>query len=163
MKTVSAISAEPMTDTRERLRRMRALAWLLDNSIALPGGYRIGLDAVIGLLPGIGDAIGALLSAYIVNEARGLGAPRSILMRMVGNIAIETVIGCIPVAGDLFDAAFKANLRNIALLERYHLAPRESRRSSRWWVAGFSVLLVCVVLMMIAVPVLLIALLIKAL
>ncbi len=163
MKTASVLSAQPIADTRERLRRMRALAWLLDNSIALPGGYRIGLDALIGLLPGIGDVIGALLSAYIVNEARSLGAPRAVLLRMMGNIAIETVIGSIPIAGDLFDAAFKANLRNIALLERYHFDPVGSRRRSRWFVVSFSALLACIALFVIAIPVLVIALLVKAL
>lgn len=157
MRTATIIPATAPLDAAERLRRLRGIAWLLDNSIPLPGGYRIGLDAVIGLVPGIGDAIGALLSAYILNEARSLGAPRSVLMRMAGNVLTETVIGAIPFAGDLFDAAFKANMRNLALLERYHLDPTGSRRNSRWFVLGFSSLLLLVVAAMIAIPVLLIA------
>src|SRR5688500_15915374 len=88
----------------ERLRRLQALAWLLDNSIPLPGGFRIGVDALLGLIPGIGDAMGALISAYIVNEARSMGASRSVLLRMMGNVLIETAIGSIPFAGDVFDA-----------------------------------------------------------
>lgn len=147
---ISARSA----DGAERLKRLRALAWLMDNSIPLPGGYRIGVDAIVGLVPGIGDAIGALISAYIVNEARSMGAPRSVLLRMMSNVMIETVIGAIPFAGDLFDAAFKANSRNLALLARYQLDPVGSRRGSRLFVAGFFLLLALLVALLIAIPVL---------
>jgi hypothetical protein len=156
MKTATLISAADAPRTAERMRRLRSLAWLLDNSIPLPGGYRIGLDPIIGLVPGLGDAIGALISAFIINEARSLGAPRSILLRMIGNVAIETVIGAIPFAGDLFDAAFKANSRNLALLARYQLDPIGSRRSSRFFVIGFSLLLAAVVAFVVAVPLLVI-------
>ncbi|HEY7641798.1 MAG TPA: DUF4112 domain-containing protein [Steroidobacteraceae bacterium] len=161
MKTATLISAADAPRTTERIRRLRSLAWLLDNSIPLPGGYRIGLDPIIGLLPGLGDVIGALFSAYIINEARSLGAPRSILLRMVGNVALETVLGAIPFAGDLFDAVFKANSRNLALLAEFQLDPIGSRRSSRWFVIGFSLLLALVVACVIAVPVLVIVALVK--
>jgi disulfide bond formation protein DsbB len=140
----------------ERLKRLRSIAWLMDNSIPLPGGMRIGADAIIGLIPGIGDAVGALISAYLVNEARAMGAPRSVLLRMMGNVFIETVIGAIPFAGDLFDAAFKANMRNLALLEHYAANPVASRRTSRWFVFGFSVLMLLLVITIIAIPVLVI-------
>jgi len=139
----------------ERLQRLRSLAWLLDSSIPLPGGFRIGLDAIVGLLPVVGDVAGALVSGYILNEARLLGAPRSVLLRMSANVLIETVLGSVPLLGDLFDAGFKANLRNIALLERYHLDPRASRRQSRWFVTVVTVLLVCLVVALMAIPVLL--------
>ncbi|MGH8175932.1 MAG: DUF4112 domain-containing protein [Steroidobacter sp.] len=162
MKTATLISAANSADTTERLRRLRSLGWLLDNSIPLPGGYRIGLDPILGLVPGLGDAIGAVISAYIINEARSLGAPRSILMRMSGNVLIEAVIGAIPFAGDLFDAAFKANMRNLALLAKYQLDPIGSRRSSRLFVFGFSLLLALLVLAMIAIPVLIIVALVRA-
>lgn len=160
MKTATII-AEANSDVAERLQRLRGLAWLLDNSIPLPGGYRIGVDALIGLVPGLGDAAGALISAYIVNEARSLGAPRSVLFRMMGNVMIETVFGSIPFAGDLFDAAFKSNSRNLALLAKYQLDPVGSRRSSRWFVAGFSLLLALCVLLMIAIPALVVIALVK--
>jgi hypothetical protein len=156
MKTATLISAADSPDTVERLRRLRGIAWLLDNSIPLPGGYRIGLDAVIGLVPGIGDAVGALVSAYIVNEARSLGAPKSVLLRMMANVIIETLIGSIPFAGDIFDAAFKANSRNLALLARYQLDPIGSRRNSRLFVFGFTLLLALLVVLMIAIPVLIV-------
>jgi hypothetical protein len=162
MKTATLISAAHSADTTERIRRLRALAHLLDDAIPLPGGYRIGLDPIIGLIPGLGDAIGALLSTYIINEARSLGAPRSILMRMIGNVFTEALIGAVPFAGDLFDAAFKANTRNLALLARYQLDPIGSRRSSRWFVFGFSLLLALLVIAMVAIPVLLVAALIRA-
>lgn len=93
------------------------LAWLLDNSITIPLiGYRIGLEAIIGLIPVVGDAAGVLLSSYIVAQAMRLGVPRTVLARMVVNILLEGVIGVIPIIGDLFDATFKANIRNVRLL-----------------------------------------------
>lgn len=145
----------------DRLKRLRSLAWLLDNSIPLPGGFRIGLDAVIGLVPGIGDAIGALFSAFILNEARLLGAPRSVLMRMSGNVLIETIVGSIPLAGDLFDMGFKANMRNIALLERHRFDPVGTRRGSRVFVALFTLFLIALILAIVAIPVLLVVALVR--
>lgn len=162
MKRVTRISSAETLDAQERIRRLRALAWLLDESLPLPGGYRIGLDPLIGLIPGLGDALGALVSAYILNEARRLGAPRSMLMRMAGNVLVESIVGAIPLAGDLFDAAYKANLRNLALLQRYQFDPIGSRRSSRWFVAGFSALLLLLVAVLVAVPIVLIVLLARA-
>lgn len=109
---------EPADVARQR-ESLQRLARLLDSAIRLPGGFRIGLDGLLGLLPGVGDLAGALLSAYIVAQAYRLGAPRSMLMKMVANVALETGVGVIPVAGDLFDFAWKANRRNLELLERY--------------------------------------------
>lgn len=100
-------------------KQVDRLAWLLDNSIRIPIiNYRIGLDAIIGLIPGFGDWAGALLSSYIVLQAIRLGAPSLVLRQMVLNIAIEAILGLIPGLGDLFDATFKANARNVALLNR---------------------------------------------
>lgn len=161
MKTATAIPMQ-QPDSRSRLQRLRSLAWLLDNSIPLPGGFRVGLDAIIGLVPGIGDAIGALVSVYILNEARMLGAPRSVLMRMSGNVLIETIVGAIPFAGDLFDAGFKANARNIALLERYHLDPVGSARSSRWFVVGFTLFLIVLAALIVAIPILVVVAIVRA-
>ena len=158
MRTVTGtvISPNGSADSTERARRLRTIAWLMDNSIPLPGGFRIGVDALIGLVPGVGDAIGALISAYIINEARSMGAPRSVLLRMMSNVMIETLIGAIPFAGDLFDAAFKANSRNLALLAQYQLDPVGSRRGSRLFVVGFFLLLALLVALMIAIPVLIV-------
>ncbi len=117
-------------------RRLRRLAWLLDSAIRLPGGFRIGFDGLIGLVPGAGDLLAALLSSYIVIEAARLKAPSSVLMRMVGNIALELGIGLVPVVGDLFDFVFKANMRNVQLLETYLDQPHVTRRRSRWQVGA---------------------------
>ena len=108
-----------------RLKRVRVLSRLLDEQFRIPGTtQRIGLDGLLGLIPGVGDAAGALLSAYILYEAIRLGTPTSVLLRMVANIGIDTVVGAIPVAGDIFDIAWKANKKNAALLHTYLAAQR---------------------------------------
>jgi hypothetical protein len=105
---------------------VRTLARWLDDSLRLPGTKRrIGLDPILGLVPVVGDTVGLLLSGYIVFEARRLGVPRSLLGRMLANVAIETLVGSIPLLGDAFDAGWKANLRNVALLEGHVLPPAE--------------------------------------
>ena len=114
--------------TRENLK---ALAWWLDSSIRLPGGFRIGVDAILGLVPFLGDVLGLLLSGYIVLQAARLHVPLSVLGRMLLNVAIEGVIGLVPLAGDLFDAAWKANLKNISLLEGYLDHPAATTATSR--------------------------------
>jgi hypothetical protein len=84
------------TRNADRLRRLRSIARFLDDSIPLPGGFRIGLDPIVGLVPGLGDALTAIFAFYIVIEARGLGAPATVLVRMIGNIVIDTAVGSIP-------------------------------------------------------------------
>ena len=116
----------------ERIARLDALASLLDTAILIPGtNVRFGLDAVIGLVPGIGDAITTVLSLYIVKEARALGAPRHVILRMLGNVALDGVVGAVPLAGDLFDVMWRANKRNMKLLrdwlERTEVTAQRSR------------------------------------
>lgn len=126
------------------LRRLRLIGHLLDNSIPIPGtNQRIGIDPILGLLPGAGDVLGTALSTYIVFEAARLGVPRATLTRMIGNILFETVTGSVPVLGDVVDAAWKANLKNLALLEM-HLDPSVSGvdRPQRKPDTGFMVLIV---------------------
>ncbi len=104
---------------RAILKQVNRLAWLLDNSIHIPLiNYRIGLDAIVGLVPGFGDIAGMLVSSVIVIQAMRLGVPRVTLTQMVVNIAIEATVGIIPIVGDLFDATFKANMRNVDLLNQ---------------------------------------------
>ncbi len=118
-----------MLDNAARLARIRRVAWLVDAAFALPGTrFRFGLNSVIGLLPGGGDAVLGLISLYIVHQAHRLGVPAPKLARMVGNVALEVVGGSVPVLGDLFDVALKANLRNIAIIEE-HLGLRPSKRA----------------------------------
>ncbi|MEO8090523.1 MAG: DUF4112 domain-containing protein [Gemmatimonadales bacterium] len=115
-----------------QLERLRALSRLLDNAFVIPGTqYRFGLDPLIGLVPGLGDAVSAVFSAYIVLQASRLGAPRSVVTRMIANVALDTVVGWIPVLGDLFDAAWKSNLKNVALLEHHLQQPGAARAGSR--------------------------------
>ena len=124
---------------RERLNR---LAWLLDSSIPIPGtGLSIGLDALIGLFPVLGDLVGVALSSYIIKEAHALGVSRAILTRMAFNVAVEGLAGLVPFAGDLFDAGWKANQRNVRLLNDWLDHPQKARKSSRAFVVGLSLAL----------------------
>jgi hypothetical protein len=104
----------------ERIARLDALASLLDTAILIPGtNVRFGLDALIGLVPGIGDIVTTGLSLYIVSEARALGAPRRLIWRMLANVALDGVVGAVPLAGDVFDVMWRANRRNMALLRSW--------------------------------------------
>ncbi|MBA2459156.1 MAG: DUF4112 domain-containing protein [Gemmatimonadales bacterium] len=115
-----------------RAERLRRLGNLLDNSIPVPGTrFRFGLDTVIGLVPGVGDLVGGALSVYIILEAARLGVPRPLLARMGYNVAVDTVVGGVPLLGDLFDAGFKANLRNLALVREHLERPAAVRQSGR--------------------------------
>jgi hypothetical protein len=125
------LSVEEAAARRTR-QRLQQLAWLLDSSIPIPGTrFTVGLEALIGLFPLLGDLIGVLLSSYILSEAARLGAPRVVLLRMAFNVGIEGVVGIIPFAGDLFDAAWKANQRNVRLLQAWLERPAAAERSSR--------------------------------
>jgi hypothetical protein len=126
--------------TRDALVRARALAHLLDDGIRVPViGVRFGLDPVIGLVPGFGDFAGAVLSSYIVILGARLGAPRPVVLRMIGNVAVDTFGGTVPLVGDLFDVAWKSNIRNVALLDRWIDEPGETHRASRYLI-GFTIL-----------------------
>ncbi len=115
----------------QRLQRLDKLAWLLDANFRVPGTqFRFGLDGLIGLIPGVGDVIGAVFSAYIMVQSARSGASAALLLRMVGNILIEALVGLVPVLGDLFDIAFRANLRNVALLRAHLQAPQPVQRQS---------------------------------
>ena len=135
-----------MTDDPD-LRRARALARILDTAVGIPGTkIRIGLDPVLGLVPGAGDVASAMLSAYIVLIAANKGTPRPVIWRMLGNIAVDTALGSVPVLGDLFDVAYKSNIRNVELLERYAIEPATVERRSR----GLAVLVIVIVAALVA-------------
>ncbi len=111
-----------------RLSRLRKLAWVVDGAFRLPGTkFRFGLNSLIGLTPAAGDAVLAGISLYIVYEAHRLGVPRDKIARMIRNVGIEAAAGAVPIVGDLFDMGFKANLRNLAIIED-HLGSDPSRR-----------------------------------
>lgn len=96
----------------------RAIARVLDGLVPLPGGMRLGLDSIIGLVPGIGDMAGAAASSYIVLLAIRAGASRPAVIRMIGNIVLDTTVGSLPILGDLFDMGWQSNSRNVAIMER---------------------------------------------
>ena len=129
---LSSTTAHPKIASLQRLRKFSRL---LDNAIGIPGTpFRVGLDPILGLIPGAGDFLGTALSAYFVIEAARLGLPRSTLGRMVFNILLESVVGSIPVLGDLFDFAWKANTKNMALLEAHLQVPQTSQKANRWFI-----------------------------
>ena len=145
----------PSTDTR--LARARVLARALDSAIGIPGTkFRFGLDPIIGLVPGLGDLAGAVLSGYIVLVGIQLGASRSVVLRMLANVAIDTAVGSVPVFGDLFDAGWKSNNRNVALIERHVAAPGPTRTSSRLMIGLVVLVLLLLAAGSIAVTVLLV-------
>jgi hypothetical protein len=127
-----------------RLAYLRELSRLFDSSIRVPGtDYRIGLDPILGLLPVLGDVPGATVSAYIVAEAAAMGVPRETLVRMGVNLLVDATLGSFPVVGDLFDAVWKANDRNVALLEARVDDPDADTADRRFLLALTAGLLVC--------------------
>lgn len=116
-KSTSPPSATP-TDVADEVSRLRKLCRVMDQAFQLPGtDFRLGLDSLIGLVPGVGDATSAIVSLYVIHRARKIGIRNRTTARMLGNVLVDTVIGTVPVVGDLFDAAWKANTRNLQLLE----------------------------------------------
>lgn len=106
------------TTNLDRLRRVERLTETLDTAYEVPGTkFRVGLDSLIGLLPVAGDSASALISCFIVLEARKMGLSRVALAKMLANIGVDAVVGCVPLVGDLFDVAYKANLRNLRIIK----------------------------------------------
>lgn len=109
------------------IKQLERWAWWLDNSFRIPGtSIKMGLDSLVGLIPGIGDITGGAFSSYILLQAVSAGVAPVIIARMVVNILLDTLIGMIPLVGDIFDIAFKANLRNIELITDYYNSPKEA-------------------------------------
>ncbi len=120
MAWAGSIPLSDVPDAPARLARLRRLAWLIDGVFGLPGTrFRFGLNSIVGLLPVGGDVVLGAISLYIVYEAAQLGVPRPLLFRMLFNVALEVGGGSVPVLGDLFDMALKANLRNLAIIEQH--------------------------------------------
>src|SRR5262249_55509764 len=124
----SSVYFDASASHAQRIARIDALATLLDTAFIIPGtNIRFGIDALIGLVPGIGDVITTALSLFIIREARALGAPRHLVARMLVNVALDGMVGLVPLVGDAFDVAWRANRRNVDMLRRW-LA-----RDSRSW------------------------------
>lgn len=141
--------AETLRQARAARERAEQLSRLLDTAVGIPGTrIRLGLDALIGLIPGIGDAIGLLLGGWFLLEGARTGAPGSTLLRMAGNLAVDALVGVVPLLGDLLDIAFKANRRNAKLLIE-HLDRVEGRRppAPRWQNYALAAAVVAVLLL----------------
>lgn len=135
------------TDVPPSMKRLRQLSYLLDNAIAVPGtDIRFGLDPILGVLPGGGDVLTGIMSVYIVFEGARMGLPAQTIGRMGFNIVLDTLTGLVPVLGDLFDVAWKANSQNVALLEKHLAAPEPSRVADKVFAFVVIVALIALVL-----------------
>jgi Domain of unknown function (DUF4112) len=124
------------------------LAWLMDSSIPIGQRWSIGLDGLVGLVPGVGDVAGTLVSALIILSATRAGIPRATVARMIINVAFDTVLGAVPVLGDLFDFAYKANTKNVKLFRE---SLRGHRETVRDW--GFILVVALALLTILAIPI----------
>ena len=126
-----------------RLKNLNRLAQLMDASFQIPGTkVRFGLDSIIGLIPGIGDLISFAISGYIMSTASKLGASKNVMARMMVNSTIDAIIGSIPLIGDIFDIGFKANQRNIRLMNKHFVEGRHSGGASKVMVPVVLIILV---------------------
>ena len=129
----------------QRLAALRQFARLLDSAFVIPGtSYRIGLDPIVGLVPGVGDLVSPLFTIGILWQGRDLGIPRVVQLRMLMNVGIDALLGVVPIVGDVFDIAWKANDMNYALLEQHALEERRPSRGDWIFVSGIIVLLLLI-------------------
>ncbi|MDP5016742.1 DUF4112 domain-containing protein [Anabaena sp. UHCC 0187] len=143
-----------------RLKRLRQLSGLLDNIVTIPGTQvGIGLDPIMGLLPIGGDALGLIFSFYIIMEAAQIGVSRATLGRMVMNVIVDCLVGAIPMLGDLFDFAWKANNYNIILLEESLKSPHHNKKADQSFIFIFGVGLFLLAIVLISIPVILLRIL----
>lgn len=135
-----------------KLQQLRKLSDLWDRSLGIPGTrYRVGLESLVGLLPVGGDVIGIMFSLYIFLQAIQFKLPKEVLLRMLFNIVIDGVVGSIPVLGDLFDTTWKANTKNVNLLEAHLREPVKSRKSDRWFLTLVFGVLILVLIVLISI------------
>lgn len=135
------------TERKHTTGHARELARILDSAFRVPGTrFRFGVDPILGLFPGLGDAIGGAFGFYLLFLAFRVGAPPAIMLRMFVNIGADVLLGSVPLVGDLLDAGYKANLRNLELLERYVVRPGETRKRNLVLLIGLLALLLAIVL-----------------
>jgi len=136
----------PTTAAPAALKRLRQISHVLDNAIPLPGTkVRVGLDPILGLLPGGGDVLTGFLSVYIVVEGARMGVPAATLGRMSTNIVLDVLTGMVPVLGDLFDVTWKANSQNVKLLEKHIASPEPSRAADKMFAVVVIAMLIALV------------------
>ena len=144
----------PLVGGETHYARYARLSGMLDNAFRVPGTrFRFGFDALMGLIPGFGDFVGAIFGAYGVLVARQMGAPLALQARMLANVGLDAAVGAIPLAGDLFDFAFKPHLRNLALLDRWRADPARTVRRTRLMlvVVPLAIVLLAVVTLVLAI------------
>ncbi|NJP09385.1 MAG: DUF4112 domain-containing protein [Leptolyngbyaceae cyanobacterium RU_5_1] len=152
------MSIRPVTYKESALQRIRVVSHLLDNAIAVPGTrFRFGIDPILGLFPGAGDWLSAVLSVYIVLEALRFNLPKKILIQMVTNLVLDTAAGSVPVVGDVFDVTWKANSRNLALLENHIRDPKPQKAADRRFVILVIIGLIAILVMLTSLVVLLVS------
>jgi len=139
-------------------RCVEKLAWLMDRAIPLGKNWSVGLDGILGLVPGVGDVAGILVGGFIIAQAIRAGLPRSAIARMVANVAIDGLLGAVPFLGDLFDIAFKSNTKNVRIFREAVAGRREPVRDS-----AFVVGVVLAFLLILAIPVVALVLLLRSL
>ena len=120
-------------DEKGELALIRQIRKWMDEAVTVPGSnLKVGLDAIIGLIPGVGDLSSAAIGGYILHAANKLGVPTVVMVRMLFNLVIDALIGIIPIVGDYLDVLYKANSKNVALVEQAILNRENTARSS-WW------------------------------
>jgi hypothetical protein len=140
-----------MRDLDRRLSALRRLQFLLDDAFRLPGTtFRFGWDPIVGLVPWAGDALTAILSCAIVLQAHHMRLPRVVQLRMLLNIAIDFVVGVVPIVGDVADAFWKSNAKNMALLERHAAEVRPASAGDWLFVSGVIALVIAMALLPLA-------------
>lgn len=147
-RTPSRSHANSSDHTQSELDRLEQFAHWLDTAFEVPGTrFRFGLDPILGLIPGFGDFVGLVAAVYLLSVAQRFGLPKVTVVRMMLNVGIDMVVGSIPLVGDLFDAAWKVNKRNLEIVKRHlreNQSPgrRRARRSDQIFAAGAVILLI---------------------
>lgn len=134
-------------DEKGELEIVRAIRKVMDEAVPIPGTrMKFGLDSILGLIPGVGDASGAAVGAYLLRAAHNLGVPTVVMVRMLVNLTIDAAIGVIPIVGDYFDVLFKANSKNARLIEAAVMNRETTVRASWWRLAGVFTVFLAIVL-----------------
>lgn len=146
MKRPPVVRLRQLTPAQEqRLELVRRVSKLLDSALVVPGtSFRFGLDPILGLFPGLGDLISPLFTIGVIWQARDLGLPRVVQLRMIFNVAIDTLVGMVPLAGDVFDFVWRSNDKNLALLERHAYEEHPASRGDWVFVGGMILALVVI-------------------
>ncbi|MEL4897573.1 DUF4112 domain-containing protein [Crocosphaera sp. Alani8] len=136
-----------LSPRQKKVTRLNRISHVLDKAIPIPGTkWTIGLDPILGLIPGGGDTIAGILSAYIIIESARMGLNRKVIGQMVANVLLDSLAGSVPVLGDVFDVTWKANVRNIELLEHHLNYTPENKKVNRLFLIGLSIILMIIVL-----------------